>query len=198
LTWISDESRFPAIATDLNSNIHVVWNAHKSGNEEIYYKRSTDGGTSWGAAQRLTWTSNDSWFPALAIDSNDHIHIVFREEYTPGNPELYYKRSTNGGTSWSAAQRLTWTSDSSLLPAIATNLSSNIHLVWHDYTPGNSEIYYKKSTHGGTTWGAAQRLTWTPDTSELPAVTVDSNNFIHLVYKDYTPGNSEIYYKKGN
>ena len=45
---------------------------------------------------------------------------------------------------WQATKRLTWNSGDSWYPAIATDSSGNIHVVWHDYTPGNREIYYKK------------------------------------------------------
>lgn len=47
-------------------------------------------------------------------------------------------------------------------------------------------------------WSAAKRITWTLDDSRYPAVAVDSAGNIHLVWNDLTPGNEEIYYKKGN
>jgi len=47
---------------------------------------------------------------------------------------------------WTSAKRLTWTSGHSLDPAIAIDSSGNLHIVWHDDTPGNYEIYYKKGT----------------------------------------------------
>jgi hypothetical protein len=70
-------------------------------------------------------------------------------------------------------------------------------MAWYDDTPGASEIYYKRSTDGGSTWGMSQRLTWTSDTSSTPVLAIESNNALHLVWEDNTPGNYEIYYKKG-
>jgi len=63
---------------------------------------------------------------------------------------------------------------------------------------GDREIYYKKSTDGGTVWSALQKLTGTSGWSDYPAVDVDSNLTVHVVWIDDTPGNYEIYYKKGN
>ena len=99
----------------------------------------------WTPAKRLTWTSGSSLQPAVAIGSNDTIHVVWHD-YTPGNAEIYYKRSANGGTTWSAAKRLSWTSGGSKGQAIARDLSDTLHLVWYDDTPGNQEVYYRRST----------------------------------------------------
>jgi hypothetical protein len=45
---------------------------------------------------------------------------------------------------WTAAKRLTWTPGYSTLPDVAADSSGNFHMVWHDDTPGNYEIYYIK------------------------------------------------------
>lgn len=47
---------------------------------------------------------------------------------------------------WSAAKRLTYSSGYSSVPAIATDSSNNLHVVWYDNNPGNYEIFYKKGT----------------------------------------------------
>jgi hypothetical protein len=196
LTWTSGQSAYPAIAVAFSSMLHVVWGDNTPGNTEIYYKRSTDGGTTWTSAQRLTWTSS-SGYQAIAVDSSGNLHMVWESWVSAGGGrnEIYYKRSTDGGTTWTSAQRLTWTS-SSIYPAIAIDSSGNLHVVWMDNTPGNYEIYYKKSADGGATWTSAQRLTWTLGDSWYPAIAVDSSGNLHVVYRGNTPGNYEIYYKK--
>ena len=50
---------------------------------------------------------------------------------------------------WSPVQRLTWNSGYSYYPAVALDASGHIHVVWQDSTPGDYEIYYKKSVNGG-------------------------------------------------
>jgi len=49
---------------------------------------------------------------------------------------------------WTPAKRLTWTSGTSSVPAVATDSNGAVHIVWEDHTPGNSEIYYKRSPDG--------------------------------------------------
>ena len=74
---------------------------------------------------------------------------------------------------WTPNKRLTWNSVASNHPAIAVDSSGNLHVVWYDDTPGNYEIYYKKSTNRGETWTTSQRVTWTSGESIYPAVVVD-------------------------
>jgi hypothetical protein len=159
LTWTPGSSLGADIATDSSNAVHVVWYDVTPGNYEIYYKRSTDGGATWGAAQRLTWTSTYHDSPAIATDSSNAVHVVWRDDMPNNYYEIYYKRSTDGGTTWSAAQRLTWNSAGSQNPAVTVGPDDAVHVVWEDSSPGNGDIYYKRSTDGGATWAAAQRLT---------------------------------------
>jgi len=195
LTWSSGHSNDPAIAVDSGNHIHVVYSDDTPGSPEICYRRSTNGGSTWGSVRRLTWTSAPSYTPAITADSSNHIHVVWKE-YKPGVPEIYYKRSTDGGATWGSARRLTWTSSPSDFPSITVDSSNHIHMVWQDRAPGNFEIYYRKSTNGGDTWGSVRRLTWTSGLSNSPAIALDSSNHIHVVWTDGTPGAIDIYYKR--
>ena len=38
----------------------------------------------WSAVQRLTWNSGDSYNPAVAVGSNNHVHVVWYDT-TPRN-----------------------------------------------------------------------------------------------------------------
>jgi hypothetical protein len=193
LTWNPGDSNVSFIAVDSNDHIHLAWSDKTPGNDEIFYKKSTDGGVTW-TTKRLTWNFGTSWNPCIAIDTNSHIHVAWRDS-TPGKREIYYKKSTNGGTTWTT-KRLTPNLYDSFWPSMAVDSYDHLHVVWEDPILGNDDIFYNRSTSGGTTW-TTQLLTWNSGASELPAVAVDSSNHIHVVWKDATPGNDEIYYRKG-
>ena len=195
LTWNPAVSFFPRLVIDLSNNIHVVWMDTTPGNYGVYYKRSMDGGVTWAIAKRLTWTSGDSYYPIIAVDSSGNLHLVWSGNEW-GNFEIYYRKSRDAGSTWTVARQITWNLGNSLPTAIAADSSGNPCVVWQDNTPGNDEIYYKRSTDGGTTWSAAQRLTWNSGSSGRPAIAIDSSKAIHIVWADPTPGNDEIYYKK--
>jgi hypothetical protein len=190
LTDALGNSKVPSIDVSGNT-VHVVWSDSRDGNDEIYYARSTDGGTTWGANIRLTNNAGNSTNPYVAVSGNT-VHVVWHDD-RDGNPEIYYKRSTDGGTTWGADTRLTDCLGNSYTPSIA--VSGNIvHVAWHDSRDGNEEIYYKRSTDGGTTWGTDTRLTNAARNSALVSISVSGNN-VHVAWQDErVAGNWEIYY----
>ena len=193
LIWNSGSSQEPDIAVDSLGNLHVIWRDETPGNAEIYYKRSSDGGTTWASTKRLTWTPGYSEYASLAVDPSGNPHVVWDDD-TPGNTDIYYLKSTNGGTTWTSIKRLTSTSGWPGDPEIAADSLGRLHLIFHYDKPGNDEIYYKKSADAGGTWSPNRRLTWTTGSSWGPSVAVDPSDFLHVVYYDDTPGNDEIYY----
>jgi len=185
-------SRMPSVAVS-GSNIHVVWPDSRDGNdEEIYYKRSSDGGTSWGSDIRLTDSTGGAPLPSVvALGSN--VHVVWGDGRF-GNFEVYTKRSTDGGLTWEPDLRLTNDRSDSDLPSVAAS-GSNVHVVWNDTRDGNEEIYTKRSTDWGTTWGPDTRLTNDGAWSTHPTIAT-SELKVHVVWYDTRDGNNEIYYKR--
>ena len=199
MTWNSGLSSAPYIIVDSNNHLHVVWHDTSLGNQEIYYKRSTDGGATWSVVKRLTWNSGYSYYPHMAVDSYNHVHVVWYDD-TPPNWVIMYKKSTDGGATWKALKWLTWTNGdlASSDPTIAVDSNDILHLVWEeDNYPYFRDLMYKKSTDGGANWSAKKRLTWNSGASTSPYLIVDSNDYLHVVWQDQaqTAGEYEIYYK---
>jgi hypothetical protein len=193
LTWNPASAWNAKVATDSNNHIHVVFCDNTPGNTEIYFKRSTDGGSTW-TTKRLTWSSGESYSPVIASDSSNNLFVAWTDN-THGDFDVFLKRSTNGGSSWTN-ERLTCSSWDATYPAITSDSSDNIHVVWGDDLPFDSEIYHTRSTDGGMNW-TTKRLTWNLGDSEYPGIAVDSTDKIFVVWEDDSPGNDEIYFRKG-
>lgn len=191
-SWTTDNNAWCIASSD--KVVHVVWfDLRDNGNSEIYYRRSADAGETWGEEIRLTNNSDMSRFPSVAV-SGSVVHVVW-EDNRDGNPEIYYKRSTDAGITWEADVRLTNNSAISAEASVAVS-GSNVHVVWTDDRDGDYEIYYKSSTDGGLTWGADTRLTNHTAYSRMPSVAV-SGSLVHVVWADRLDRESydEVYYK---
>ncbi len=193
LTNDTTESRNPSVSAS-GLSVHAVWqdvDNISSGAYEIYYKRSTNRGESWGPVSRLTYDSTAS-SPSVSA-SGSFVHLVWYDE-RDGNREIYYKRSSDGGISWGAGMRLTNNSAGSWGPSVSVS-GSVVHVVWYDERDGNREIYYKRSINGGFDWGTDMRLTNNSANSEDPSISA-ADSVVHVVWMDNRDGNGEIYYKR--
>ncbi len=173
------------------NELHVVWMDLRDGNFDIYYKRSSDGGTSWGADVRLTSDPGDSEYPSVAADGS--LVIVVWHDNRDNNPEIYCKRSTDGGLTWGSDLRLTNDAAASNYPSVTVS-GSTVQVVWTDFRDNNYEIYYKRSSDGGVTWGPDIRSTNSAALSQYPVI-ASSGASVHIVWYDNRDGNFEIYYK---
>ncbi len=192
LTNAPDSSYFASVASS-GANVHIVWIDCRDGNNELYYKRSTDGGTVWGTDTRLTNDAALSWRPSNAV-SGDDVHVVWEDFQGFVTYAIYYRRSTDGGTTWGTDITLSDNLFNAVRPSIAVS-DTNVHVVWCDVRDGSWETYYTRSTDSGTTWGTDTRLSDVPDGSIYCSIAATGND-VHVLWCDERDGNSEIYYKR--
>ncbi len=136
----------PTVAA-LDSFVHVAWIDRRSGSYhfQIYYKRSTDAGTTWSPETRLCDNSGAAMFPVLAA-SGRNVHVAWYDNRT-GRNQLYYRVSTDCGSTWQAETTLTESPGNAGNPAIAV-ADTAIHLIWTDDRDGHYETYYKRNLTG--------------------------------------------------
>jgi thiol-disulfide isomerase/thioredoxin len=80
-----------------NSLINIVWTDLRDGRSQVYHKRSTDSGISWGIDSRLSNGPSESFDPSIAFDGQN-LHVVW-DDWRNG-AQVFYKRSSDGGSSW--------------------------------------------------------------------------------------------------
>ena len=198
LTYNSDSSYTglncaPSVAAS-GDTVHAIWRDLRDGNFEIYYKRSTNGGASWGPDTRLTTNPANSVYPALAI-ADSIVHIVWKDD-RDGKNELYYIRSTNYGQSWGTETRLT--SDSAGIVCSATSIAvvdSVVHIVWDDYRDSTSRVYYMRSTNCGINWGREVGLSDRYVEAYSSTIAASASG-VHVAWFDFRNVHSEVYYKR--
>ena len=96
LTWNTDASYSACIATStINTNvfISVAWINIIQGNIDLFHKSSTMNGSTWGSTERLTWTTNIDYSPAIAFEQNALGLNVLWYAWMSSSNEIFYKRN---------------------------------------------------------------------------------------------------------
>ncbi|MCK5562506.1 MAG: exo-alpha-sialidase, partial [Thermoplasmata archaeon] len=187
-------SAYPSLTIDSKGVLHAIWcgGTAISTNYNIRYANSKDGGITWGDHFNLTaTTSYYHYYPSIACDKDDKIHIVWygRENATYYNNVHYINRSADG--TWGALQMVTtWLYISPYMytyhASVETDSKGNVHVVWRGYietTRLSYNIGYRVLWANNGTWSNIIPLT--SDTGYYkyyPCISVDENDDIHVIW----------------
>lgn len=124
--------------------IHLVWWQAYVGHDEVFYKRSTDAGNTWGEDVMLSVEdANSSTLPSIGINKN-FIHVVWTEQHVG----VCYRKSTDGGNTWLSIDTLPNAGLSQ--PWICVD-SFNLYVI---AGAGTGFQMLTKSTDNGNTWSS--------------------------------------------
>jgi len=195
LSYNTTSAYYPQIAVNENT-VHVVWTDYRDYNSEIYYKKSTNNGETWDTAQRLTFDSpiKNNIYDIVIVADGDNVYLSWKD-YRAVSSEIFFKKSTDNGETWTDNHRLTNDYTPSYYPSLAVN-GNHLFLAFQDGGL-NPDICFLKSDSSGNEWSEKAYIIETEKASKKPIIAV-SGNKLYLVWQDDRTGNREIYFKKGN
>lgn len=170
--------------------IHAVWYDSES-NWDILYDRSCDRGATWGANVNISNTSLASKYPSIAV-SGSYVHVAWAQSTQNNGWEIYYRRSTDRGTSWLTTINISNNVHDQKYPSISAS-GSNVNIVWEDARHiNNLEIYHAYSNDNGATW-ETNRVTNNAYVQSYATISVTGSD-VHVAWQDARHSNWEIYY----
>jgi hypothetical protein len=159
---------YTALGIDSHNTLHALWSGaiiddpQKPRKDcpncsDLFYRNSSDGGQTWSALQNLSQTDEGENRPQIVIDGRDHIHAVWDQGvdwYAGGGVPTYgvYRRSNDGGSSWSAAVRFGSPEDPIQQIALTTSTAGNPFVVYR--SAKTDRLFSQWSSDGGTSWTA--------------------------------------------
>jgi hypothetical protein len=182
------------------NNVYVVWSDATTGNGDIYFKRSVDNGTSFGATENLSINSTAlSSSPQIsAVGSN--VYLAWTEPMK-GNNEVLFRYSNDSGVSFRGKREISNTlsvnGDYALFPSLSA-IGSNVYVVWQDKVSGNYEILLRESNDGGSKFSGIKNLSRNNTGDSISPRIVSSGNNVYVVWTDYEPGKNEIFLRASN
>jgi len=159
-----------------------IYANNDSSNPEIYLRRSTDNGATFGDLEMISDPGHYSTGGALA-SFNNMVYCVWRVS-TPAS-KFFYKRSTDSGTTWSDSVGLSFTGQlwSPMIYASSVNDVTLAVSVANQSTPYTKHIFTMVSNDGGKTFSVP--YDHTPPTTKCGEIFPSLwqlGSSIHLVY----------------
>ena len=145
----------PKVATSGN-NIYVVWQGDSpTGNQGIFIKKSTDFGRTFGNAKILSSGKGGFGNPDLVVDGNN-VHVTWAGT-TPGNNNVYYRFSNDGGATFGTPENISNSKTLSFSPKLQIS-GNNVNVYWKEFNGQKDNIFVKKSLDGGDNFSILQLM----------------------------------------
>ncbi|MFZ0511434.1 MAG: trypsin-like peptidase domain-containing protein [Candidatus Nitrosopolaris sp.] len=187
-------SQGPRLAASGN-NAYAVWEESHYGTNRIIFAKSTDRGNTFSKPANLTSGIRiDSETPSIGAYENK-VYVVWTDN-SPGNFDIFFIKSTDGGNTFSKPLNLSNDPGLSYLPRIAIDGKNNVYVVWTDNSPGNYNILFTKSLDGGASFDKPIILSNLKGVSNFPSIAASGNNTVYVVWShknntDFDPSNTE-------
>ena len=171
----------------MDNSIQNLRSDNTSGNNEILFVKSTNGGNSFTVPKNISNNTGNSENPAIAVSGNS-VYVVWSDN-TSGNNEILFVKSTDAGGHFTNPDNVSNNPGSSENPSIAVS-GSAVYIAWSN-SASNSEILFIKSTDAGNNFNDPENISNNAGTSENPVIAV-SGSSVYVVWIDSTSGNNQV------
>ena len=177
-----DVGEYTSISVDSNDAVHISY--YDATNTNLKYatcSSSCSSASSWSNVTIESSSGDVGKYNSIAIDSNDALHISYRDST---NTNLKYATcSSSSCTSSSAWTNSLIDSDGNVGSRTSIAIDSNdaAHISYYDF--GNGDLKYATNQNGS--W-AKTTVDATGTVGKYTSIAIDSNDVVHISYYDAT------------
>ncbi len=193
----SGSAQTPVIGVDSAGKIiNVVWADKSSGNYQIFFSRSVDGGSTFSRPKNLSNSATDSQEPQLALDSTGNINVAWREN-NAGVYGLFYARSADGGASFTTPKSIP-VGGSAYDLHLAVDSKGNVNILWIDWSDATycSDLRFTRSADAGSSFASSTLASGCWPYPSYPELVIDIHDSINVAWESDLDGDSNIYFTR--
>jgi hypothetical protein len=196
--------------------VYVVWtDPPPLENDDIFFKRSVDGGLNFEPEIKLTGTAANSAEPDISAYGKE-VYVVWREG-DRGKTDIFIRKSDDNGATFGPPIDVSNSSaESSTNPAVAVSTGGQVAVAWSETNTtstsssgnnssaiddGSSNIFYRASSDSGTSFGIPLSLSNNPPSSLVssvqPDIAMTPEGDPVVVWSSGNEDDRKIFYAKG-
>ncbi|MBI5623888.1 MAG: SBBP repeat-containing protein [Elusimicrobia bacterium] len=185
------------LVRDSAGNLYFVYTRVYSGKSRVFLAKSTDNGLTWADTTAVPIETAgaegagfDQGSPALAIDGNDVLHVVWGGRNTTLDPsggvepKVAYIWAASPGASWSGYVEIPGNGyeGGENNPSIAVDSKNGLHVAWYGQNSGLEigRVRYSSKPAGGA-WVPYADISYPTADMSVPVVAIDNFDGIHVV-----------------
>ena len=182
-------SSAPQVAANLG-NVYIIWTDMTSGNSEINYRQSVDGGVKFEGIRELSDTRSingeSAHFPQM-VTAGNNVFVAWQDSVRGGN-EIFFRASEDLGSKFTGIKNLSRNNTGDSISPRIVAVDNNVFVGWSDTSPGKSEILLRSSVDSGNTFRGIKNVSWSTGNSYDPLIAVSRNNLYALWEDDSQEG----------
>jgi hypothetical protein len=165
-------------------NVYVVWADEITGDGDIYFRRSTDFGNTFGAALRLSFGAGFAGDPRVLANGND-VYVAWAED------GIHLRVSHDQGASFGPVVTLGDGSN----PRLAAS-GVHVYVAWENSIEDEiGDVLFRASHDSGTTFGPLMDINGSGGYGDVEIAARGAD--VYLVWDDYgTNDGSDIFFRK--
>jgi hypothetical protein len=190
------------------NNVYLTWWDNKTGNNEVFFAASNDGGKTFDKSINLSNAKGGSADSQIAAEG-DNVYVTWWDNKT-GDWQVFSRASIDNGKTFGDAVSLKSIGHSpvnSLKAPPANTISvdtivgtsgNNEYVTWWDNTTGNWEVSFAKSNDNGKTFGDTINVSNSSDALSLGARIAAEGNNVYIAWMEIKGGEKQVMFRASN
>lgn len=182
-------SEHPQMASE-DKNVYVVWADNTNVNKQIYFKKSNNGGDSFGEQMLLSYGNSNAYNQEISSFEND-VYIVWLEKIPYGPYRIMLASSNDGGNIFHKPTILSENATAQTYPKISA-FDNHVYVAWNveDQPDTLNGVYFISSSDNGMTFGNTSKLNMEEKDFGEPQL-ASSGNQVYVIW-----GGSDTYKRR--